>query len=212
MNPPTVSPTLSTVHIIDDDSNDIRILHRLCESVGLKVLCFESPREFLNNFDPAQTGCVVTDLLMPEMTGLQLYTELRRQGSNIPIIVLTGHADAGTCRLALHDGVFDYVEKSINPHDLLVVIGDAIAHDNRQSEERSVQQSVQLRLKALSPREQEVAQVLARGWSLKEIGSHFNISVQTASKHRAKLFDKLNVGNEVELFKLLLRVDPSHAT
>ncbi len=206
----TLSPALSTVHIIDDDSNDIRLLHRLCQSVGLDVICFESPREFLDRFDPDQNGCVVTDLMMPEMTGLQLYSELRDRGSNIPIIVLTGHADAGTCRSALHDGVFDYVEKSINPHDLLVVIRDAIAHDSKQTEERSLQQRAQLRLQALSPREHEVAQVLARGWSLKEIGSHFNISVQTASKHRAKLFEKLGVANEVELFKLLLRVDPNY--
>ena len=212
MTPPIPKPTAATVHIIDDDLNDILLVRRLCESVGMRVRCFESPRKFLDEFDPTQTGCVLTDLLMPEMTGLQLYTELRELGSDIPIIVVTGHADAGTCRSALHDGVFDYVEKSINPHDLLVVISDAIALNAKAVEQRTQQQQDQLRLQALSPREHDVMEVLARGWSLKEIGSHFQISVQTASKHRAKLFEKLDVNNEVELFKLLLRVNPQQAT
>lgn len=210
---PLISPAAApAVHIIDDDLNDIFLVRRLCESVGMTVHCFDSPREFLDNFDPQQTGCVLTDLLMPEMTGLQLYAELREMGSEIPMIVVTGHADAGTCRSALHDGVFDYVEKSINPHDLLVVISNAIAENAKQEEKRSKQQRDQLRLQALSPREYEVMHVLARGWTLKEIGSHFKISVQTASKHRAKLFEKLEVGNEVELFKLLLRVNPRQAS
>jgi len=200
-----------TVYLVDDDHNDIILNRRLCESVGLTVRCFESPRQFLDEHLPNQPGCVVTDLLMPEMTGLQLYSQLRQRGSELPIIVITGHADARTCRTALHEGVFDFVEKSYNPHDLLVVIREAITHSIRQNAERHERERHQRKLQTLSPRENEVMRVLARGWTLKEVAAHFKISVQTASKHRSSLFEKLAVNNEVELLKLLMRVDPRAA-
>lgn len=199
------------VYVIDDDANDVLMIRRLCESVGLAVQSYESPQTFLDNLDSNSHGCIVADLLMPEMTGLQLHTELQQAGSSLPIIVVTGHADARTCRTALHNGVFDFVEKSFNPHDLLVVIRKAIEENARQSKERSERDTYRAQLEILSPREREVMQVLANGLTLKEIAAQFKISVQTASKHRSNLFEKLGISNEVELLKLLLRIDDRHA-
>jgi FixJ family two-component response regulator len=155
-------------------------------------------------------GCIVADLLMPDMTGLELHGELQKVGSELPIIVVTGHADAGTCRTALQNGVFDFVEKSFNPHDLLVVIRKAIDQNAKLSSECRVRDSYLAQLEVLSPREREVMQLLADGLTLKEIASQFKISVQTASKHRINLFEKLSIRNEVELLKLLLRIDHRH--
>jgi FixJ family two-component response regulator len=194
--------------MIDDDPNDVVILRRLCESVGLKVESFISPQEFLMQLRSVESGCIVADLMMPEMTGLQLHAELKDAQAEIPIIVITGHADARTCRTALQNGVFDFVEKSFNPHDLLVVIQSAIEENIKQSTERRIRETAMRQFDNLSKREDEVMKLLVTGLTLKSIAGELGISVQTASKHRIRLFEKLDVHNEVELVKLLMRIDP----
>jgi len=201
----TVSPT---VYMIDDDPNDVVIIRRLCESVGLNVESFESPQEFLMKARSVESGCIVADLMMPEMTGLQLHAELKNSQAEIPIIVVTGHADAQTCRTALHNGVFDFVEKSFNPHDLLVVIQSAIEENTRKTSERLLREEVTQQFENLSRREGEVMKLLVTGLTLKSIAEELGISVQTASKHRLRLFEKLDIQNEVELVKLMMRIDP----
>ncbi len=186
------------------------VIQHLCESVGLAVRCFSSPQSFLTTFDPDQPGCVVSDLLMPEMTGLQLFQELNGSGRDIPVIIMTAHADAMTCRRALQDGVYDFVEKSFNPHDLLVVIQGAIEQDARRHDSRIQRQRDRKQLDRLSKREAEVMSLLSDGLALKDIASDLGISVQTASKHRGSIFDKLGVTNEVDLLRLLIRIDPEN--
>ncbi|MDE0862145.1 MAG: response regulator [Rubripirellula sp.] len=198
-----------TVYLIDDDPNDVVIIQRLCESVGLKVESFLSPQEFLIQVGPSASGCIVADLMMPEMTGLQLHARLRNSKAAIPIIVMTGHADAQTCRTALRNGVFDFVEKSFNPHDLLVVIQTAIEANAKMNSERNLRDLVMQQLDNLSKREDEVMKLLVTGLTLKAIAIALGISVQTASKHRIRLFEKLGVHNEVELVKLTMRIDPN---
>lgn len=202
----SVSPT---VYMIDDDPNDVVIIRRLCESVGLKVESFESPQEFLMQSRSVQSGCIVADLMMPEMTGLQLHAELKSSQAEIPIIVMTGHADARTCRTALRNGVFDFVEKSFNPHDLLVVIQSAIEENTRKNTERLRREEATQQFENLSKREEEVMKLLVTGLTLKSIAGELGISVQTASKHRLRLFEKLDIQNEVELVKLLMLIDPN---
>ncbi len=210
MNHPHFDPAPPTVYIIDDHPNDSLIVRRLCESVGLSARTYDSPTRFLAEVKPNTRGCIVADLMMPEMTGLQLHAELQKANFELPIIVLTGHADATTCRTAFRNGVFDYVEKSFNPHDLLVVIRAAIDQNALQNQERLIRRTFSKQLEVLSPREREAMALLADGLTLKEIASEFDISVQTASKHRSSLFEKLGVSNEIELLKLLIQVDPAH--
>ena len=209
MNHPHFDPISPVVYIIDDHPNDSLIVRRLCESVGLTAQTYDSPTSFLADVKRDQRGCIVADLMMPEMTGLQLHAELQNANSELPIIVLTGHADATTCRTAFRNGVFDYVEKGFNPHDLLVVIRAAIDQNARQSRERLERSGFQKQLDVLSPREREAMALLADGLTLKEIANQFGISVQTASKHRSSLFEKLGVSNEIELLKLLIKIDPA---
>ena len=195
--------------MIDDDPNDVLIIRRLCESVGLNVESFISPQDFLMQARSIESGCIVADLMMPEMTGLQLHAELKDSRTEIPIIVVTGHADARTCRNALRDGVFDFVEKSFNPHDLLVVIQSAIEENSKKITERQLRERAMKQFENLSKREDEVMKLLVTGMTLKSIAGELGISVQTASKHRLRLFEKLDVQNEVELVKLLIRIDPA---
>ena len=206
-----VNHPAATVYLIDDDPNDVLIIRRVCESVGLNVESFRSPQMFLSQLNQNAAGCIVVDLMMPEMTGLELNERLRSVNANLPVVVLTGQADAATCRTAFQNGVFDYVEKSFNTHDLLVVIRSAIAKNAEQLGEQTRRETFATKLESLSPREREVMELLADGLTLKEVGVRFGISVQTASKHRSKLFDKLEVNNEVELLKQLISVDPDQA-
>ena len=156
-----------------------------------------------------ESGCIVADLMMPEMAGLQLHAESKDSQTEIPIIVITGHADARICRTALQNGVFDFVEKSFNPHDLLVVIQSAIEENTKKNTERRIRERAMQQFDNLSNREDEVMKLLVTGLTLKSIAGELGISVQTASKHRIRLFEKLDVRNEVELVKLLMRIDPS---
>jgi len=185
-------PISPTVYMIDDDPNDVVIIRRLCESVGLRVESFSSPQDFLMQARSVKSGCIVADLMMPEMTGLQLHAELKDSQAEIPIIVITGHADAQTCRTALRNGVFDFVEKSFNPHDLLVVIQSAIEENTKKNNERRLREKAEQQFDNLSKREDEVMKLLVTGLTLKSIARELRISVQTASKHRLSLFKKLS--------------------
>ncbi len=201
----------STVYLVDDCPDELLLVRTHCESLGLNVRSFQSPATFLEETDSQSRGCVVVDLLMPQMTGLQLFAAMRQKGITMPIIVVTGHADAGTCRLAFNNGVFDFLEKNFNPHELLEVIQRALLQHEEEFERREMRDEFLEKLGCLSSREKEVMYQLADGRTLKEIAAEFCISVQTASKHRGNLFRKLSISNEIELLKLLIAIDPNHA-
>ncbi len=203
-------PTDSIVYLVDDHPDELLLIRKQCESVGLPVRTYQSPTTFLTDVDSDSRGCVVVDLLMPQMTGLQLFSNLRKKGVTMPIIVVTGHADAGTCRKAFNNGVFDFLEKSFNPNDLLAVIQRALQANQEEVGQRQQRDLFLEKLGLLSSREKDVMYLLADGKTLKEIAAEFQISVQTASKHRSSLFNKLDIANEVDLLKLLIAIDPNH--
>jgi two-component system, LuxR family, response regulator FixJ len=198
------------VYLVDDCPNDVRVIRRVCESIGLSIQSYESARALLAELPQDAQGCIVVDLLMPEMSGLQLHEELQIVGSTLPIIVLTGHADARTCREAFHRGVFDFVEKSPSYHDLVVVIQKAIESNQSRHTQDETRKTFLQDVQSLSPREIEVMELLSKGLSQKEIAEQMEISVQTASKHRSKVLEKLHVNNEVDLLKRMwaINTDP----
>ena len=205
-------PSQPLVYVIDDHPQELLLIRRLCESVNLEVQTFESPEDFLQQVDAKSAGCVVVDLLMPQMSGLDVQTRMLALGMTMPIIVVTGHADTGTCRTAFKKGVFDFIEKGFEPHDLLTSIQRALETNQQQREKDSRRGVAMAQLDALTHREVEVMRQLAQGHSLKEIANSGGISVQTASKHRCNIFRKLDVNNEVDLLKLLISIDPEYAT
>tara|TARA_R110002049_G_scaffold4601_5_gene32589 strand:+ start:818543 stop:819208 length:666 start_codon:yes stop_codon:yes gene_type:complete len=202
----------SIVYVIDDHPQELLLIRRLCESVNLEVQTFDSPDDFLKQVDPKSAGCVVVDLLMPQMSGLDVQTRMLALGVTMPIIVVTGHADTGTCRTAFKKGVFDFLEKGFEPHDLLTSIQRALEANEQHREKESQRGVAMAQLDALTQREVEVMRQLAQGNSLKEIAGASGISVQTASKHRCNIFRKLDVNNEVDLLKLLISIDPEYAS
>ena len=191
----------ATVFLVDDDESLRDAIAWLLESVTLRVESFASAAEFLDTFDPNRHGCVVLDIRMPGMSGLALQEQLREMGAKIPLIFVTGHGDVPMCVQAFQNGAFSFLEKPVNHQKLLDEINRAIEHDATQRQDRT--SHLASRLDTLSPREREVMALLVAGKSMKFIANQFGISVQTCSKHRARVLEKMSVDNDVELVRLL---------
>ncbi len=199
----------ATVFVIDDDQSLREALEWLLESVDLRVETFSSGSEFLDAYDPDRPGCLVLDIRMPGMSGLELQSQLNQKGSFLPIIVITGHGDVPTCVRAFEGGAFAFLEKPVNHQQLLDQIQRAIEHDQQQRQAESVHPQLAGKLDALTPREHEVMDLLAAGKTMKQIAHQLDISVQTCSKHRARVLEKLGVATDVELVRLLLTATSS---
>jgi len=195
----------ATVFLVDDDDSLGDALVWLLESVDLSVERFSSAHELLDSFDPSRHGCLVVDIRMPGMSGLELQKQLRDSGVEMPVIFITGHGDVPMCVQAFQQGAFSFLEKPINHQKLLDEIHKAIAYD-AESRERS--SSLSARLEALSPREREVMDLISAGSTMKQVAVQLGISIQTCSKHRARVLEKMQVSNNVELVRLLLAADP----
>ena len=197
----------ATVFVVDDDADALDSLECLLKSIGLPVDSYLSPTAFLQSYDPDRPGCIVLDVRMPELSGLELQQELIRRGPTPPIIVITGHGDVPVCAAAFRAGAFDFIEKPVNPQLLLGRIQRAIEQDAVQR--RGSQQSVEIKAKLarLTAREGEVMEMIAGGQTLKQIAQALGISVQTASKHRARVLEKMEVTTDVALARLALYME-----
>lgn len=187
------------VYLVDDRPTDLLMIRKLCESVGIEARVFDSPVTFLAEVEKDAAGCLIVDLLMPDMSGLELFEQIKKRGINLTTVIITGFADATSCRSGFQSGVFDFIEKDFSPEELLSVIRRALEQNRTLVRNRKLRAERWSRIEELTAREMDVARLLNEGSVLKEIGSKLNISVQTASKHRSSVFDKLNVSNEVEL-------------
>jgi len=196
--------TRPTVFLVDDDESVRDALRWLIESIDLEVETFASATEFLGAFDPARLGCLVLDVRMPGMSGLELQQKLVAQQCRLPIIVITGHGDVPMCVRAFEDGAFAFLEKPVNDQQLLDYIQRAIEASRKQCREMDTRSNLEPRLKRLTVREREVMELMVAGKSMKQIASKLGISVPTCSKHRARVLDKMEAANEVELVRLVL--------
>jgi two-component system response regulator FixJ len=205
----TVTAT-QTVFLVDDDPGALRSLSFLIQSDGLSVESFQSPRAFLDQFDSERSGCLVADVRMPEMTGLDLQQVLRERGSQIPIIFLTAHGDLAACRRAFRDGAIDFLEKTqLDDQALLDLIRTSLARDAAARKASKGQPDLEPMLQVLTEREREVMDRLVAGRTVKQIATEFDVSIQTIAKHRTKLLEKLKVENDIELVRMILGVGPS---
>jgi len=195
------------VFLVDDDQGALDSLRFLVESDGLRAESFRSAQAFLERFDPEAPGCVVIDYRMPDMNGLDLQDELRNRGATLPVIVVTAHGDVASCARAFRAGAVDYLEKPLKGPLLLERLHAAILRDAQQREQLSGCTDLQRQLSTLTTREREVLGLLVQGRSLKQIAIEFGVSIQTAAKHRAKVLEKLNVANDIELVRLVFGYD-----
>lgn len=205
----TVEPIVS---IVDDDIDALESLAYLLKSIGMRVEAYESPSAFLNDYDPLRPGCIVLDVRMPEISGLELQQELTRRGPTPPVIVVTGHGDVPVCAAAFRAGAFDFIEKPVNHQLLLGRIQRAIEQDAARRRGLEHSREISARVARLTRREREVMDMIASGQTLKQIATALEVSVQTASKHRARVLEKMEVTTDVALARLAMPVEIASGT
>lgn len=188
-----------TVHIIDDDPSFCTATARLLRASGFLVKTFSSAREFLSQRDCGTPGCVVADLHMPEMNGLELQASLARTSHPLPVLFLTGNGDIPSSVRAMREGAEDFLEKRAPKEELLGAVERALARDARERATRERQREVQSLFGSLSEREREVLGHVVRGKLNKQIADELGIHERTVKLHRTAITTKLGVPSVAEL-------------
>jgi FixJ family two-component response regulator len=192
--PNAAPPNTPTVYVIDDDDGMRRALSLLLSTVGYKTLAYANPGDFLAQFDADAHGCLVLDIRMPGMSGLELQQHLNRTGSMLPVIFITGHGDVPMAVQAMKEGAFEFIQKPFRDQDLL----DRINHVRR--------------LASLTPRERQVMAMVVDGAANKVIAIDLELSERTVEIHRAKVMEKMGARSVAHLVKLQLSLDADATT
>jgi two-component system response regulator DctR len=193
----------ATVHVIDDDDAIRDALGWLLRSRGVPARSWASAEGFLAKYSGEMRGCVVLDVRMEGMSGVELFDHLLARGSRLPVIFLTGHGDVPLAVAALKKGAFDFVEKPFNDNDLVDRIVAAVRHDESLWRKLETEASVAARLAELTPRERQVMERVLAGDYNKMIADALGIAVRTVEVHRARIFEKMGVRSAVELAQLI---------
>lgn len=199
-----------TVYLVDDDAAVRDALAFLLGTVGLHVRAFPDGPALLHRLDPGDLGCLLLDIRMPHVSGLQLQAELRARGVDLPVVIMTGHGNVDLCRRAFQQGAVDFLEKPIDETALLETVQRAIHAHLRQRERLAASADARAHLARLTEREREVLQGLMNGQTGKQSARQLGISVRTVETHRASIFEKLEVASLAELMRTYLNVtEPS---
>lgn len=195
---------MPTVFVVDDDASVRKALQLLIKSVGLNAETFDSGHEFLRNYSPEMRGCLILDLRMPKLSGLELQDELLKQGIDIPVVFITGHGDVSVAVQALKKGAVDFVEKPFSDQLLLDAVQRAIIQDEQRRERRAKIEDIEERLQTLTSREREVMQLVVAGKVSKLIASELHISKKTVEVHRSHIMKKLGAKCVADLVRMVL--------
>jgi len=196
-----------TIHVVDDDEAMRDSMTWLLEGEGYTVACYDSAASFLGARNDRMRGCIVLDVRMPEMSGLELHEKLDALGSQLPIIFVTGHGDVPMAVSALQRGACDFIEKPFNNEDLLSRIRRALALDSQISARRQRDSVIEHRLRLLTQREREVMQLVVAGKLNKQVADELDISMKTVEAHRARVMEKMGVRTLAELVTAVMSVN-----
>lgn len=199
------------IHLVDDDAAFRRSMVFLLESMGWPVQAHASAADYLDAGLPAleQTGCLLLDVRMPGMSGLELQQALIARGCHLPIVFITGHGDVELAVQAMKRGAFDFLEKPFKDQRLLDVVSAALRQREADLVSSERAQQAGDRLARLSPREAEVARLVAQGLPNKLVARELDISEKTVHIHRQHVMEKAEVGSAAELARLMLQADPT---
>lgn len=198
---------LPTIYIVDDDDSMRQAVALLLRTVGYTPLAFSKPNDFLAKYDPNQHGCVVLDIRMPQMSGLEVQQQLNRAGAMLPVIFITGHGDIPMAVQAMKDGAFDFLTKPFRDQDLLDRINTALKQDaeNRAAVEKHA--DLRRREESLTAREREVLALVVDGKANKVIGIDLGLSERTVEIHRANVMEKMGARSVAHLVKMHLTLN-----
>ena len=193
-----------TVFVVDDDASIRELLTWLMQRNSLPVRAFPDAREFLAAYAPDQPGCLVLDLHLPGMNGLELQQYLKAQGVLIPVIFLSGGADVPKAVRAVREGAVDFLEKPFDYKRVVELVGECLERDRVERTGRARRRAVSERLEQLTQREREVLDLVVAGKLNREIAETLDISIKTVEAHRARLMEKLEVGSLAELVQAVV--------
>jgi two-component system response regulator FixJ len=199
-----ISTDTPTVFIVDDESSMRDSLTTLIESAGLRTQSFSTANDFLDNLQEDQPSCLVSDLRMPEMNGIELQRQLLDRQCLIPIIFITGYDEVPVVVEAMKAGAVDVIRKPCYPQALLERIRAALKHNQEQRKLRARRDLVTQRAAQLSPREHEVMELLVSAKSTRQVAAELEISPKTVDNHRARIFSKMRVDNIPSLMLSIL--------
>ncbi len=188
-----------TVFVVDDDEAVRESLRFLISSVDLQVKTFASATDFLDAYQPGLQGCLVVDVRMPGMSGLELQRQLSDRSISLPVIIITGHGDVDMAVRAMKSGAFDFIQKPFNDQVLLDLIQAALEKNARAAEADAERADITDQLKQLTDREREVLNGIVEGSSNKDIAAHLNLSEKTIEFHRSKVMRKMSATSLAEL-------------
>ena len=192
----------STVFIVDDDAAVRDSLGFLMESVGLKCETFASSQDFLSAYTPHQLGCLVSDIRMPGMSGLDLQRELQARHDPIPMIFITGHGDVPMAVEAMRQGAMGFLQKPFRDQELLDQVHVALAHDRSEHDRIMARRGFEERLSTLTAREKDVMELVVQGLPNKSIATNLNVSHRTVEIHRARVMEKMGARSVAELVRM----------
>ena len=196
------------VYLVDDDAAVRDALRLLLELRGLAVDAFASAEAALMRIDRTSRGCVLTDLRMPVMSGLELMFELRKRSIDLPVVVLTAHGDVATTRAALRGGAFDFLEKPVDEDILGDVLSHAISEDARGHQRRLETDARLAKIGALTQRERQVLTLLGQGMQNREIAVSLAISPRTVEVYKARMMEKLGCESLADVVRMSLLLEP----
>ena len=189
------------IYVVDDDASVRDSTELMLKSVGFNVKTFGSAQDFLKANLQEDLGCLVLDVRMPEMSGLDLQEKLVSAKTPLPVIFITGHGTVPMSVRAMKAGAVDFLQKPFEEQDLLDAINRAIAEQRERRSKKDQAEKLQLRLKALTPREYEVFSLLVTGMANKEIAYELGASERTIKAHRARIMEKMNAGSLADLVR-----------
>ena len=191
-----------TIFVVDDDDAVRDSLSDLIDSVGLAVATYPSAHEFLEVYDNAERGCLVLDIRMPGMSGLELQDRLNERGSTLPIVFITGHGDVPMAVEAMKRGAVDFIQKPFRDQELLDRINLALEQNRRRRAAEETKQDIAQRITSLTRREREVMDMVIQGKANKVIAIDLGLSQRTVEVHRAHVMDKMKARTLAELVRM----------
>ncbi len=195
------------IFIVDDDDAQRDSLVWLLESHGYAVRAFSSARDFLAIWDRHLAGCLLLDVRMPGVSGLELFENLTKRHSSLPVIFITGHGDVAMAVAALKKGAADFIEKPFSAEEMLQIIGNCLARESEEREHRRGQADTAQRLAQLTTREREVLDLIIVGKLNKQIADVLGISIKTVEVHRARVMDKMGVSTLASLIRRVVSAE-----
>ena len=198
-----------TVFVVDDDEGVRNSLRFLLKSLGLACQALSSAKEFLDTYKPEQPGCLVLDVRMPGMSGIELQQRLNILGAVIPVIFITGHGDVPMAVEAMQQGAFDFLQKPFREQVLIDRIQRALERDNRSRAALAEHARIRKSLGSLTPREREVMVLMTRGLANKVMAAELGLSQRTIEIHRARVMEKSGAASLAQLVRMVLNIESS---